>query len=361
MEERMSDTNTSRLVDSVTHEGEDLGDRSLRPKLFHEVIGQSELVDNLKVFVRAAKERAEALDHVLLAGPPGLGKTTLANVLANELGVELHKTSGPALEKKDLAGILSHIRENDVLFIDEIHRLSPAVEENLYPAMEDFKFDLILGQGPQARTIEMPLPRFTLVGATTKTGLLTGPMRDRFGFIGRVQYYGHQALQEVVTRSAVLLGVPCELDGAAEIASRSRGTPRIANRLLRRVRDFAEVEGTGAIEVDLARYALERLGVDENGFDSLDRKFLDALVHQFSGGPVGVDTLASAIGEETETLESVVEPYLIQEGFVQRTPRGRIATQHAFLYLGIKPPEEKKRGPARSGDAQTPELFGRDD
>ena len=335
----MNETGVTRLVDSDSLDGEDFGERSLRPKLFHEVIGQKELVDNLKVFVQAAKERSEALDHVLLAGPPGLGKTTLANVLANELGVELHKTSGPALEKKDLAGILSHIRENDVLFIDEIHRLSPAVEENLYPAMEDFKFDLILGQGPQARTIEMPLPRFTLVGATTKTGLLTGPMRDRFGFIGRVQYYSHSSLQEVVTRSAALLGVPCEIEGAAEIAARSRGTPRIANRLLRRVRDFAEVEGTGAIEVDLARYALERLGVDENGFDALDRKFLDSLVVQFSGGPVGVDTLASATGEESDTLENVVEPYLIQEGFVQRTPRGRIATQHAFHYLDVALPD----------------------
>ena len=289
---------------------------------------------------------------MLLAGPPGLGKTTLANVLANELGVELHKTSGPALEKKDLAGILSHIRENDVLFIDEIHRLSPAVEENLYPAMEDFKFDLILGQGPQARTIEMPLPRFTLVGATTKTGLLTGPMRDRFGFIGRVQYYGHAALKEVVTRSAALLNVPCT-QMARPKSRLGHAGPRASQigcsvgcAILPKLRVRLNRSGSGTLRA-------ERLGVDENGFDALDRKFLNALVGQFSGGPVGVDTLASAIGEESDTLESVVEPYLIQEGFVQRTP-GRIATQHAFHYLGVELPESSSapRGVvgSKSGD-----------
>lgn len=313
--------------------GEVLSDAALRPQAFDELVGQAELLANLKVFVRAAKERGEAMDHLLLCGPPGLGKTTIAQLVAKEMGVQLHATSGPAIERKDLAGIVSHLQEHDVLFIDEIHRLSPVVEENLYPAMEDFKFDLVLGGGPQARTIQMPLPRFTLVGATTRSGLLTGPMRDRFGFTARLHYYAADELTQVVVRSARILQLDCEPDGASEIARRARGTPRIANRLLRRVRDFAEIEGQGRITRELARHALERLGVDERGFDELDRRLLVILLDKFGGGPVGVETLAAALGEESNTLESVVEPYLLQEGLLQRTPRGRMATQATYAAL----------------------------
>jgi len=318
--------------------GEARQEASLRPKTFAELIGQGELVANLKVFVRAARERGEALDHVLLCGPPGLGKTTLAHLIAHELEVELHVTSGPAIERKDLAGILSQLKERDVLFIDEIHRLSPVVEEYLYPAMEDFTFDLVLGGGPHARTIQMPLPRFTLVGATTRTGLLTGPMRDRFGIVGRLNYYTAQELEQVVTRSAGILGIGCAVDGAREVARRARGTPRIANRLLRRVRDFAEVDGRGVVDLDIAHHALGRLGIDEHGFDEMDRRFLQALAVKFDGGPVGVDTLGAALGEEADTIESVVEPFLLQEGFVKRTPRGRVATLRTYELLGLTPP-----------------------
>ncbi|MEZ0310827.1 MAG: Holliday junction branch migration DNA helicase RuvB [Myxococcota bacterium] len=334
----------ARVVSAQSLAGEGNQELSLRPKLFHELIGQHELVANLKVFVRAAKDRKESLDHLLLCGPPGLGKTTLAHLITRELGVELHVTSGPAIERKDLAGILSHLNEGDVLFIDEIHRLSPVVEEILYPAMEDFKFDLILGGGPHARTLEMKLPRFTLIGATTRTGLLTGPMRDRFGFIGRLQYYSDADLELVVTRSAGILGIKCTQEGAKEIACRSRGTPRIANRLLRRVRDFAEVEGQGVIDLDIAQHALTRLGIDPNGFDEMDRRFLSTLVNKFNGGPVGVETLGAAMGEEPDTLEQVYEPYLIQEGFLARTPRGRIATLRAYELLGVPPPPQGSGG-----------------
>jgi holliday junction DNA helicase RuvB len=320
--------------------GESKQEASLRPQHFAELIGQADLVANLKVFVRAAKERKEPLDHLLLCGPPGLGKTTLAHLIARELGVEMHVTSGPAIERKDLAGILSHLNEGDVLFIDEIHRLSPVVEEILYPAMEDFKFDLVLGGGPHARTLEMRLPRFTLIGATTRTGLLTGPMRDRFGFIGRLAYYNNAELEQVVTRSAGILGVRCTEDGAREIARRSRGTPRIANRLLRRVRDFAEVEGKGVVDLTIARHALDRMGIDENGFDEMDRRFLEALVTKFGGGPVGVETLGASLGEEPDTLELVYEPYLIQEGFLARTSRGRVATGRAYTLLGLAVPPQ---------------------
>ena len=315
---------------------------SLRPPNFEELVGQADLVSNLKVFVSAACARQEALDHILLAGPPGLGKTTIAHLIANELEVNLHVTSGPAIERKDLAGILSHLQERDVLFIDEIHRLSPVVEENLYPAMEDFKFDLVLGSGPHARSIEMPLPHFTLVGATTRTGLLTGPMRDRFGFTGRLRYYNTDDLQVIVERSARLLKIPCSSEGALEMAKRARGTPRIANRLLRRVRDFAEIQGSGIIEPAVARYALEKLGIDDRGFDEMDRRLLETLVLKFGGGPVGIETLAAAMGEESGTLEYVCEPYLLQEGFLQRTPRGRTATFQTYQYLNVPVPESAR-------------------
>ncbi len=334
----MSDSYESRLVSASTMPDEVQSEVSLRPPSFTELVGQGELVSNLKVFVAAARARGEALDHILLAGPPGLGKTTIAHLIANEMEVDLHVTSGPAIERKDLAGILSHLKERDVLFIDEIHRLSPVVEEYLYPAMEDFKFDLVLGAGPHARSIEMPLPHFTLIGATTRTGLLTGPMRDRFGFTGRLRYYDDDDLQVIIERSARLLKIPCSSEGAAEMSRRCRGTPRIANRLLRRVRDFAEIEGSGTIEPDIARYGLQKLGIDEKGFDEMDRRLMDSLVRKFGGGPVGLETLAAAMGEESATLEHVYEPYLIQEGLLQRTPRGRVATLQTYSHLGLPPP-----------------------
>ena len=329
-----------RLLTGDTLPGEAKQDASLRPQYFDELVGQTELVANIRVFVQAARERGEALDHVLLCGPPGLGKTTLAHLIAREMGVDLHVTSGPAIERKDLAGIVSHLKERDVLFIDEIHRLSAVVEENLYPAMEDFKFDLVLGEGPHARTIQMPLPRFTLIGATTRSGLLTSPMRDRFGFTGRLRYYTAAELQFVVTRSARILQIECSVEGARELAHRCRGTPRIANRLLRRVRDFAEVEGRGVIDLALAQHALKRLGIDEQGFDEMDRRLLETIIGKFSGGPVGVETLGASLGEEPDTLESVYEPYLLQEGYIQRTPRGRLATPRAYQLLGRLPPPQ---------------------
>lgn len=336
-----------RLLSADTQEHEARQDLSLRPQFFDELIGQNELVANMRVFVRAARERKEALDHILLCGPPGLGKTTLAHLVAREMGVEMHATSGPAIERKDLAGIVSHLKEGDVLFIDEIHRLSPLVEENLYPAMEDFKFDLVLGEGPAARTIQMPLPRFTLIGATTRTGLLTGPMRDRFGFTGRLRYYNHDELRHVVLRSAHILGITCAEDGAREIARRARGTPRIANRLLRRVRDFAQIEGQGIIDDALAQHALSRLEIDSHGFDDLDRRLLRALIEKFDGGPTGIETLGASIGEESDTLELVYEPYLLQEGYLQRTPRGRMATSRAYALLGLVMPATRTSGPQR--------------
>jgi len=333
----MVDASAPRLMAPESLPDEAHKELSLRPQRFDELIGQSPLVANLRVFVEAARTRGEALDHMLFAGPPGLGKTTLAHLIAKELGAEIHVSSGPAIERKDLAGILSHLNERDVLFIDEIHRLSPVVEEILYPAMEDYKFDLILGAGPHARSLEMRLPRFTLIGATTRTGLLTGPMRDRFGFTGRLQYYSEDELRDVVTRSARILGIECIEQGAQEIARRSRGTPRIANRLLRRVRDFADIDGNGRIDSEITQHALTRLGVDEHGFDEMDRRLLDTLVSKFDGGPVGVETLGASLGEEADTLEAVYEPFLLQGGYLQRTPRGRVATMRAYELLGLTP------------------------
>jgi Holliday junction DNA helicase RuvB len=314
-------------------------DAALRPRRFDEYIGQRALKDNLKVFVQAARKRREPLDHMLFAGPPGLGKTTLAHVIAEEMGVKLHVTSGPAIDHKGvLAGLLTSLGEGDVLFIDEIHRLSPVVEENLYPAMEDFRIDVFIGDGPHARAVTMPLVRFTLLGATTRTGLLTSPLLNRFGFVATLGYYEVEDVTRIVTRSARLLGVAVAPDGAREIGRRARGTPRIANRLLRRVRDFAEVEGDGVVTGAIADSALRRLGVDPAGLDALDRTYLGALIERYDGGPVGIDALAASVGEERGTLEDVVEPFLVQEGFVGRTPRGRVATGKAYQHLGLRRP-----------------------
>jgi len=312
-------------------------DAALRPKRFDEYLGQGPLVQNLKIFVQAARKRREALDHMLFAGPPGLGKTTLAHVIAAEMGVRLHVTSGPAIDHKGvLAGLLTSLGEGDVLFIDEIHRLSPVVEENLYPAMEDFRIDVFIGDGPHARAVTMPLPRFTLLGATTRTGLLTSPLLNRFGFVGTLAYYDEENLTRIVRRSARLLEVTIDDAGAEEIGRRARGTPRIANRLLRRVRDFAEVEGDGAISRSIADFALRRLQVDALGLDAQDLIYLRILLERFDGGPVGIEALSASVGEERGTLEDVVEPYLVKEGFVSRTPRGRVATGKAYLHLGVK-------------------------
>jgi Holliday junction DNA helicase RuvB len=314
-------------------------DLTLRPRDFDEVVGQRALIDNLKVFVKAAAGRKEPLDHVLFCGPPGLGKTSLAHVIAHELSAQIHVTSGPALERKgDLAGILTNLAENDVLFIDEIHRMNPAIEENLYPAMESFTFDIVIGDGAGARALKLPLKPFTLIGATTRTGLLTGPLRDRFGIVSRLEFYPPEDLQEIVRRSAAKLSVRLDEGGGREIARRARGTPRIANRLLRRVRDFAEVEGDGRVTKAVADRALQRLEVDAAGLDAMDRKILVSLIDKFGGGPVGVETLATAAGERADTLEDVYEPYLLMEGYLARTPRGRVATPRAFEHLGRKPP-----------------------
>jgi Holliday junction DNA helicase RuvB len=311
---------------------------SLRPQTFDEYVGQRPLVENLLVYVEAARQRGESLDHVLLCGPPGLGKTTLAHLIARALGVTLHSSSGPAVERKgDLAGILTNLQVREVLFLDEIHRLNPAVEENLYPAMEDYQFDIVIGEGPHARSMKIRLQPFTLVGATTRTGLLTSPLRDRFGIIARLDYYSVEDLCTIVHRSARILGIEIDEAGALEIARRARGTPRIANRLLRRVRDFAQVQGTGRIDRAIADYALTRLDVDARGLDPMDRKLLTAIVEKFDGGPVGIESLAAAVGEEPDTLEDVYEPYLIQEGFLYRTARGRMATRLAFEHLGRSP------------------------
>jgi Holliday junction DNA helicase RuvB len=313
---------------------------SLRPRNFTDYVGQTAVVDKLKVYVKAAKGRGDSLDHCLFSGPPGLGKTSLAYIISAELGVGLHVTSGPALEKKgDLAGLLTNLQPRDVLFIDEIHRLAAAIEEYLYPAMEDFRLDVTIDTGPAARAMKIELPPFTLIGATTRTGLLTSPLRDRFQIQERLEFYTPADLERILLRSAQILGVEIEVDGAKEIARRARGTPRIANRLLRRLRDFAEVEGNGKITRDLADAALKRLDVDENGLDQMDRRVLLTIIDKFNGGPVGVETIAAAVGEERDTVEDVYEPFLLQQGFLHRTPRGRVATVRAFEYFGRKVPK----------------------
>ena len=313
-------------------------ERALRPKLFDDYVGQTKAREQLEIFIGAANKRQEALDHVLLFGPPGLGKTTLSHIIAHELGVNMRSTSGPVLEKpKDLAALLTNLEKNDVLFIDEIHRLSPVVEEILYPALEDYQIDIMIGEGPAARSIKLDLQPFTLVGATTRAGMLTNPLRDRFGIVARLEFYTPEELARIVKRSAGLLNAPMDAEGGFEIARRSRGTPRIANRLLRRVRDYADVKGSGTITLDIANRALAMLDVDPLGFDLMDRKFLEALIHRFDGGPVGLDNIAASIGEEPGTIEDMIEPYLIQQGFIQRTPRGRIATLAAYRHLGVAP------------------------
>ncbi len=332
---------SDRLVAPEKHTTESSQDWAIRPKTFAEYRGQPQVSEQMTIFIEAARGRQESLDHTLIFGPPGLSKTTLANIIANEMGVQIKSTSGPVIEKKgDLVAALTNLEEGDVLFIDEIHRLPPAIEEVLYPAMEDFQVDLTIGEGPAARSTKLDLPQFTLVGATTRTGLLTSPLRDRFGIIQRLEFYNVADLTHIVARSAKLLGVVTDTDGAREIALRARGTPRIANRLLRRVRDFAEVKANGVIEKSVADQALNMLNVDVNGFDHMDRRLLMAMIEKFDGGPVGVDSLAAAIGEERDTIEDVYEPYLIQQGFIMRTPRGRVATRNAYLHFGIQTPNE---------------------
>jgi len=330
---------SERLITNRRLNGdEDAVDRAIRPKSLDDYIGQSSVKEQMDIFISAARGRREALDHVLIFGPPGLGKTTLANIIAQEMQVNLRQTSGPVLERAgDLAAILTNLEPHDVLFVDEIHRLSPVVEEVLYPALEDFQIDIMIGEGPAARSVKLDLPPFTLVGATTRAGLLTSPLRDRFGIVQRLEFYSRTELAQIVNRSARILNLSIDETGASEIAKRSRGTPRIANRLLRRVRDFAEVRADGAIDGNVADAALNLLEVDHNGFDLLDRKLLRAIIDKFDGGPVGVDNLAAAIGEERGSIEDIVEPYLIQEGFLMRTPRGRVATATAYRHFGLKP------------------------
>lgn len=329
-----------RLVTAKSNTEEERQDRAIRPKQLKDYIGQQELRMQMEIFIQATIARKEALDHVLIFGPPGLGKTTLANIIANELNVNIRQTSGPVLDKAgDLAALLTNLEPHDVLFIDEIHRLSPVIEEVLYPAMEDYQIDIMIGEGPAARSIKLDLPPFTLVGATTRAGLLTSPLRDRFGIVQRLEFYSASELASIVARSAKVLKIEIDTAGGQEIARRSRGTPRIANRLLRRVRDFAEVKADGYITADIAKKALEMLKVDQNGFDAQDRKLLKTMIDNFGGGPVGLDSIAAAISEERGTIEDVLEPYLIQQGFIMRTPRGRVVTQNAYIHLGLDVPK----------------------